>query len=129
MLHLLQQLQPRRAALAPGTGLRDARSRLLRRLPGRGARTLRRSSYRCAKRPRPLRYRGMKITRLETFVIGDGDKIDPDKGGVEAIACVRVHTDGGLSGLSEVFRVPPGVVVATVGGPETHFGACSLARS
>jgi len=65
---------------------------------------------------------GMKIIRLETFVIGDGDKVDPDQGGVEAIACLRIHTDAGLSGLSEVFRVPPGVVVATVGGPETHFG-------
>lgn len=70
----------------------------------------------------------MKITRLETFVIGDGDKIDPDKGGVEAIACVRIHTDAGISGLSEVFRVPPGVVVATVGGPETHFGRLLLGQ-
>ncbi len=64
----------------------------------------------------------MKITRLETFVIGDGPEIDPDKGGVERLACVRIHTDEGLSGLSEVFRVPPGVVQATVGGRETHFG-------
>ncbi|MFO0798246.1 MAG: mandelate racemase/muconate lactonizing enzyme family protein [Gemmataceae bacterium] len=64
----------------------------------------------------------MKVTRLDVFVIGDGPDIDPDKGGVEPLACVRVHTDGGLSGLSEVFRVPPGVVRATVGGPGTHFG-------
>lgn len=64
----------------------------------------------------------MKISRLEVFVIGDGPEIDPDKGGVEPLACVRVHTDGGLTGLSEVFRVPPGVVQATVGGPDTHFG-------
>ncbi|MGE5194552.1 MAG: mandelate racemase/muconate lactonizing enzyme family protein [Deltaproteobacteria bacterium] len=64
----------------------------------------------------------MKITCLETFVIGDGPEIDPDKGGVEPLACVRLHTDEGLTGLSEVFRVPPGVVKATVGGPETHFG-------
>ena len=62
----------------------------------------------------------MKITRLETVVIGES--FDPDKGGVEPMAVVRVHTDAGMSGLSEVFRVPPGVVVATVGGPETHFG-------
>ena len=48
--------------------------------------------------------------------------VDPDKGGVEPLACVRVHTDAGLTGLSEVFRVPPGVVQATVGGPDTHFG-------
>ena len=64
----------------------------------------------------------MKITRLETFVIGDGPEIDPDKGGVEPLACLRVITDDGLSGFSEVFRVPPGVVLATVGGKETHFG-------
>ena len=62
------------------------------------------------------------ITRLETFVIGDGPGIDPDKGGVEPIACVRVHTDDGIVGLSEVFRVPPGVVQATVGDVNTHFG-------
>jgi L-alanine-DL-glutamate epimerase-like enolase superfamily enzyme len=62
------------------------------------------------------------ITRLETFVIGDGPGIDPDQGGVEPLACLRVHTDDGLVGFSEVFRVPPGVVTATVGGPDTHFG-------
>ena len=62
------------------------------------------------------------ITRLETFVIGDGPGIDPDKGGVEPIACVRVYTDDGIVGLSEVFRVPPGVVQATVGDTNTHFG-------
>ena len=27
----------------------------------------------------------LKITRLETFVIGDGPEIDPDKGGVEPL--------------------------------------------
>jgi L-alanine-DL-glutamate epimerase-like enolase superfamily enzyme len=64
----------------------------------------------------------MRISRLETFVIGDGRDIDPDKGGVEPLACVRIHTDEGLSGLAEVFRVPPGVVQATVGGSGTHFG-------
>jgi L-alanine-DL-glutamate epimerase-like enolase superfamily enzyme len=64
----------------------------------------------------------MEINRLEVFVIGDGPEIDPDKGGVEPLALVRVHTDGGLSGLGEVFRVPPGVVQATVGGVNTHFG-------
>ena len=64
----------------------------------------------------------LKIVRLETFVIGDGPDIDPDKGGIEPIACLRVHTDEGLSGFSEVFRVPPGVVKATVGDANTHFG-------
>jgi L-alanine-DL-glutamate epimerase-like enolase superfamily enzyme len=64
----------------------------------------------------------MKIARLETFIIGDGPEIDPDKGGVEPLACIRVHTDDGATGLSEVFRVPPGVVRAAVDGPESHFG-------
>ena len=64
----------------------------------------------------------LKIARLETFVIGDGPEINPDKGGIEPLACLRVHTQDGLVGLSEVFRVPPGVVQATVGGVETLFG-------
>src|SRR5438552_3877274 len=64
----------------------------------------------------------MKITRLEVFVLGDGPNIDPDSGGVEPLAFIRLHTNEGLTGLSEVFRVPPGVVQATVGGPDTHFG-------
>jgi L-alanine-DL-glutamate epimerase-like enolase superfamily enzyme len=63
----------------------------------------------------------MKITHLETFVIGDGPDIDPDKGGVEPLACVRVHTGDGVNGLAEVFRVPPGVVQAVAGGPGTLF--------
>ncbi|MBL8820648.1 MAG: mandelate racemase/muconate lactonizing enzyme family protein [Planctomyces sp.] len=64
----------------------------------------------------------MKITQLEVFVIGDGPDIDPDKGGVEPIACIRVHTSEGLTGLSEVFRIPPGVVQATVGDRDSFFG-------
>ncbi len=70
----------------------------------------------------------MKISRFEVFVIGDGPEIDPDKGGVEPLACIRVHTDGGLVGFSEVFRVPPGVVQATVGGANTHFGRLLLGQ-
>jgi L-alanine-DL-glutamate epimerase-like enolase superfamily enzyme len=70
----------------------------------------------------------MRISRLEVFVIGDGPDIDPNKGGVEPLACLRMHTDEGVSGLSEVFRVPPGVVQATVGGPETHFGRILLGQ-
>jgi L-alanine-DL-glutamate epimerase-like enolase superfamily enzyme len=55
-------------------------------------------------------------------VIGDGPDIDPDKGGVEPLACLRVDTDEGLTGLAEVFRVPPGVVTAAVGDSGTLFG-------
>ena len=70
----------------------------------------------------------MKISHFEVFTIGDGPEIDPDKGGVEPLACIRVHTDGGLMGFSEVFRVPPGAVKATVGGPDTHFGRLLLGQ-
>lgn len=70
----------------------------------------------------------MKIAKLEVFTLGDGPEIDPDRGGVEPLACVRVHTDDGLTGLAEVFRVPPGVVHATVGGPDTHFGRLLLGQ-
>ncbi len=64
----------------------------------------------------------MKIIRLETIVVGDGPDIDPNLGGVEPLAIIRVHTDGGLIGTSEAFRVPPGAVQATVGDVATHFG-------
>lgn len=70
----------------------------------------------------------MKITRLETFVIGDGPEIDPDQGGIEPLACLRIHTDAGLTGLAEVFRVPPGVVQATVGDKGSHFGRLLLGQ-
>jgi L-alanine-DL-glutamate epimerase-like enolase superfamily enzyme len=70
----------------------------------------------------------MKITRLDTFVIGDGPDVDPDQGAVEPLACVRVHADDGPAGLAEVFRVPPGVVRATVGGPDTLYGKLLLGQ-
>lgn len=69
-----------------------------------------------------------RIARLETFVIGDGPDIDPDQGGVEPLACLRVHTHDGLIGFSEVFRVPPGVVQATVGDRDTLFGRLLLGQ-
>ncbi|MBS0263549.1 MAG: mandelate racemase/muconate lactonizing enzyme family protein [Planctomycetes bacterium] len=71
----------------------------------------------------------VRIERLETFVIGDGPGIDPDKGGVEPLACLRVQTDAGITGLSEVFRVPPGVVQATVGDRNTHFGRLLIGQT
>ena len=64
----------------------------------------------------------MKITRLETIVVGDGADIDPNLGGIEPLAIIRIHTDTGLIGISEAFRVPPGAVQATVGDAGTHFG-------
>ena len=42
---------------------------------------------------------------------------------------MRVHTDSGIVGLSEVFRVPPGVVQATVGDVNTHFGRLLIGQT
>jgi len=65
----------------------------------------------------------MKIERLETFVIGDDPDLDPDRtGAIEPMACIRVITDDGIRGLSEVFRVPPGAVTSTVGDARSYFG-------
>lgn len=64
----------------------------------------------------------MKITRLETIVVGDGMDIDPNLGGVEPLAILLVHTDSGLVGVSEAFRVPPQAVIGTVGDENTFFG-------
>ena len=70
----------------------------------------------------------MKITRLETIIVGDGVEVDPNLGGVEPLAIIRVHTDDGFVGTSEAFRVPPQAVVATVGDSETHFGRLLLGQ-
>jgi L-alanine-DL-glutamate epimerase-like enolase superfamily enzyme len=70
----------------------------------------------------------MRITHLDVSAIGDGPDIDPDQGGVEPLAIIHVRTEEGLSGLSEVFRVPPGVVRAAVGGKETQFGRLLLGQ-
>lgn len=65
---------------------------------------------------------GLQISGIRVAVIGDGPSVDPDQGGVEPLALLQVETDAGLTGLSEVFRVPPGVVRAAVTGRDSHFG-------
>ena len=65
----------------------------------------------------------MKITKCEIVVIGDGPDVDPDKGGVEPLPILTVHTDEGISGISEMFRVPPGVARAALVGPDSFFAA------
>lgn len=64
----------------------------------------------------------MKITRTEIVVLGDpppphtvGDRID-------ALAFLRIDTDMGISGLSEIFAVPPAVARAVLHGPDSFFG-------
>src|SRR5262245_57678280 len=65
----------------------------------------------------------MKITGTEVFVLGDPEP--PARGADGRIAArpfVRVHTDEGLTGLSEIFSVPPGVARAVLDGPDSFFG-------
>ena len=64
----------------------------------------------------------MKITRTEVFVLGDDPGAATDGAHIHGLACVRIHTDVGLTGLSEIFTVPPGVARAVLDGPESLFG-------
>ena len=65
----------------------------------------------------------MKITNLEVFVLGDSQRLDlNDVSYVEELPFLRILTDEGISGLSEMFRVPGGVARAVVGGADSVFG-------
>ena len=66
-----------------------------------------------------------KIVSCEIVVIGDGNKVDPDLGGVEPLPLLSVFTDDGIVGLSEMFRVPPGVARSALVGEDSFFG-CQL---
>jgi L-alanine-DL-glutamate epimerase-like enolase superfamily enzyme len=65
----------------------------------------------------------MRITGCEIVVIGDGRDVDPDRGAVEPLPLLSVHTDVGISGLSEMFRVPAGVARSALVGPDSFFGS------
>ncbi|MEM7128296.1 MAG: mandelate racemase/muconate lactonizing enzyme family protein [Chloroflexota bacterium] len=64
----------------------------------------------------------MKITDIRVDIIGDGVDVNPDKGGVEPLAVIRMDTDEGLVGYAESFRVPLGVAMAVMHGKESFFG-------
>jgi L-alanine-DL-glutamate epimerase-like enolase superfamily enzyme len=69
----------------------------------------------------------MKITKTEVFVLGDPETEGPVDGSrVHGLAFVRIHTDTGITGLSEIFCVPPGVARAVLDGPESLFGRLLL---
>ena len=65
----------------------------------------------------------MKISDIEVFVLGD-PKPDQavDMSRIDGLAFVRIHTDEGITGLSEIFTVPPGVARAVLDGPASFFG-------
>jgi L-alanine-DL-glutamate epimerase-like enolase superfamily enzyme len=75
----------------------------------------------------------MKITGIEVFVLADPplsageDKYampSPGAWGVRlaGVPFVRIHTDEGISGLSEIFSVPPDVAKAVLNGPDSFLG-------
>lgn len=66
----------------------------------------------------------MKITNIEVFVLGDPKPdYEVDMSRVDGLAFVRIHTDEGITGLSEIFSVPPGVARAVLDGPNSLFGS------
>ena len=75
----------------------------------------------------------MKIVSTEIFVLADpppGHEETsyqlPSPGAwpprIRELACLRIHTDEGVSGLSEIFSVPAGVAKSVLDGPESFLG-------
>ena len=65
----------------------------------------------------------MKITKTEVFVLGDPESADAvDMSRIGGLAFVRIHTDEGITGVSEIFTVPPGVAYSVLDGPDSFFG-------
>ncbi len=63
----------------------------------------------------------MKITDIQVFALSDPAP-DPEDAGVSELAFVRIVTDEGISGISEIFAVPVGVARAALHGPDSFFG-------
>lgn len=63
----------------------------------------------------------MRITRTEVFVLGDPQPYD-ENAAIRELAFVRIYTDEGIVGLSEIFAVPAAVVKAVLDGPDSYFG-------
>jgi L-alanine-DL-glutamate epimerase-like enolase superfamily enzyme len=71
----------------------------------------------------------MKITKTEVFVLGDPEgESEADGSRIHGLAFVRIHTDEGITGVSEIFCVPPGVARAVLDGPESLFGRLLLGQ-
>jgi L-alanine-DL-glutamate epimerase-like enolase superfamily enzyme len=60
----------------------------------------------------------VKFTKTEVFALGDPAPVDPEDAGVRELAFVRIETDEGISGISEIFAVPVGVARAVLDGPD-----------
>jgi len=75
----------------------------------------------------------MKIVTTEIFVLADPPPGPeeaayqlPSPGAwpprIQELACLRIHTDEGLTGFSEIFSVPAGVAKAVLDGPHSFLG-------
>jgi len=71
----------------------------------------------------------MKITGTSVFVLGDPAPTGPVDERIEGLAFVRIETDEGLSGLSEIFSVAPGVARTVLDGPDSFFGRLLVGES
>lgn len=63
----------------------------------------------------------MRITDVTVDIIGDARDVNPDQGGVEPLAVIRMYADEGDVGYSESFRVPPGVAIAVMHGEDSFL--------
>jgi L-alanine-DL-glutamate epimerase-like enolase superfamily enzyme len=64
----------------------------------------------------------VKIARCELLVLGDPPGEGDAAGRVPGLPVLRLHTEEGPVGLSEIFSVPPGVAKAVLDGPDSFFG-------
>jgi L-alanine-DL-glutamate epimerase-like enolase superfamily enzyme len=64
----------------------------------------------------------MRIANIEVFVLGDPQPPESVDDYIAHLAFVRITTDEGISGLAEVFSVPPSVAKAVLNGPDSFFG-------
>jgi L-alanine-DL-glutamate epimerase-like enolase superfamily enzyme len=64
----------------------------------------------------------VKIVRSELLVLGDRPGEGDAAGRVPDLPILRLHTDEGPVGLSEIFSVPSGVARAVLDGPDSFFG-------
>jgi L-alanine-DL-glutamate epimerase-like enolase superfamily enzyme len=64
----------------------------------------------------------MRIIRTEILVLGDPRPPTVVDDWIDARAFLRIYSDEGLTGLSELFWVPAGVARAALHGPESVFG-------
>jgi L-alanine-DL-glutamate epimerase-like enolase superfamily enzyme len=64
----------------------------------------------------------VKITRAKVFVPGDSKPAEPVDYYLAERALLRIHTDAGLTGLSEIFSVPGVVAKAVLDGPDSLLG-------